>query len=90
MFEKSLNEMTATVTVEDRESLLADQHGVTIEAGSLTLTWSQAKTLALKLDKAIAGGITYKTMENRLRALRNSLVWAFGPEAEEDIKNENA
>jgi len=77
-FEKSIT----IVHIDDRESRLAGQCGVNIASGSFPLTWPQARDLVLALDHGLTGGIIYKKNENRLRALRNSLLWAFGPEAE--------
>lgn len=81
-FEKSI----VIVHVDDRESRLAGQYGVNIASGSLLLTWPQARDLILALDCSLTGGIIYKKNENRLRALRNSLLWAFGPEAESEYR----
>ena len=82
MFEQSPDEMRATVHVDERESILADQHGVRISAGSVALTFREACSLARKLDDRLAGWKGYKRQEKQLRALRNSIVWAFGPDAE--------
>ena len=82
MFEQTLNDMTAAVHVHERQARLADEHGVRVQPGTVRLTFAQASELVLALDRRIAGGFTYKHIENRMRALRNSLLWAFGPEGE--------
>lgn len=82
MFEQTLSEMTATVHIDEREACLADEHGVKVQSGSVGLTFAKASELVLALDRRIAGGFTYKSIEKRMRALRNSLLWAFGPEGE--------
>ena len=82
MFEQTLNDMTATVHVDEREARLADEHGVKVHSGTVRLTFAQASELVLALDRRIAGGFTYTRIEKRMRALRNSLLWAFGPEGE--------
>ena len=87
MFEQRIEDATATVHVDERESRLADEHGVKVPAGTLRLTFSQASELSLALDRSLAAGrFCYAHLEKRLRGLRNSIVWAFGPEAEEAMR----
>jgi hypothetical protein len=85
MFEQPcLRDRRTTVWVDDRESRLADINGVTIPSGMVPITFDQVVTLVGQLDHRIDGGLTYRRDEKRLRALRNTLLWAFGPEGEEE------
>ena len=82
MSEQEVIEMSATVFVEERESRLADEYGTNVGSGWRCYNFEKAAKLVLALDRIIAGGVTFKRVENRLKALRNSLLWAFGPEGE--------
>ena len=75
----------ATIYIDPCDSELADQYGVSIAPGWQRITYTQAVSAVHALNAAIASGCPYKWTENRLRALRNSLSWAFGPEFEEVI-----
>lgn len=90
MFEQNWKELELLIFIDERDSRLADCHGVFIKAGTQKMTWPEAVTRVMALDRAIAGGITYKRDENRLRSLRNQLLSAFGPDAEKTIEAHKA
>lgn len=80
MFEQDLNNMFADVWFDDRDRAIADQEGIAIlQSGCNTLHSNDALVLIAKYDKALRGN-HYAAKRNRLRAQRNSLATAFGPE----------
>lgn len=81
MFEQTPEQMIATVYVEGRDSKLADQYGVVLPAGANRLSFAAAVALVRQLDRALAG-VVYVRNQKRVRALRNQIVFAFGPDME--------
>lgn len=80
MFEQEFENMFADVWFDERDRAYADEEGIgSFEAGFNTLHSLDAIIAIRKYDRALRGG-HYKTKKNRLRAQRNSLVNAFGPE----------
>lgn len=85
MFEQTLEQMTAFITVETDlfESITASNVGgdpEIIKQGSAQYSFSSAKLAVEHLDRILR--ICPKYLQKRIRAQRMSFVFAFGPEME--------
>lgn len=80
MLEQEFENMFADVWFDERDRAYAAEEGIGFfEAGTNTLHSLDAIIAIRKYDRALRDD-HYKTKKNRLRAQRNSLVNAFGPE----------
>ena len=80
MFEQDFNNMFADIWFDDRDRAIADMEGIgKFSEGSNTFHSLDALIVIRKYDKALNGKHHYAKL-NRLRAQRNSIVTAFGPE----------
>lgn len=80
MFEQEFDQMFADVWFDERDRAYASEEGVgDFEAGDNTLHSIDALVVIHKYDCALRGQ-HYATKRNRLRAQRNAIVTAFGPE----------
>ena len=83
MFDISLNQMKASVWVDEREVSVAFQHAaLDLTQGFNVVMWADAEQIARKIDRALISGVPYKTNIRRLKVLRDSFIMAFGPEGE--------
>lgn len=79
MFEQTLEEMTASVWLDQREAAMLDQLGVAkLAAGFHTLTYPEAVELVEKMQRLSSG--VRKHLQPRYRACMGSVCNAFGPE----------
>lgn len=88
MFEQTFEEMTAVVTIESGiyQTLTASNVGVNtalISEGGASYSSEHALRVIRALDKALLSCPKY--LIKRIRAQRNSFVFAFGPDMEERI-----
>ena len=85
MFDQEFESMFADVWFDERDRAYADEEGIGFfDAGVNTLHSLDAIIAVRKYDRALRGD-HYATKRNRLRAQRNSLVTAFGPEMAERV-----
>lgn len=85
MFEQSLEEMTAVVTVESGIfSILTGSNvglgSCGIKEGSNKYSAAEALSIIKKIDSLLPSAPKYA--QKRIRATRNSFVFAFGPDME--------
>ena len=81
MFERTFEEMTASVFVEAGAASMAFQYGAAeVLPGSNNISSAEAVTLVRKLDRLQLS--VPKRLTKRWRALRNQFAFAFGPEFE--------
>lgn len=81
MFERTFEEMTASVFVEAGAAGMAFQYGAAeVLPGSNNISSAEAVTLVRKLDRLQLS--VPKRLTKRWRALRNQFAFAFGPEFE--------
>ena len=79
MFERELEEMTATVFFEHKDVAILDQFGVSkFQYGSRTMDYTEASALVEKMKHLMVG--IPKRLLPRYRACMNSIRFAFGPE----------
>jgi len=84
MFERTFEEMSARVFVEEGAAEIAARYGMgEISPGDNEVSSTEALALARKFDQLQAG--VPKRLQKRWRALRNQFVFAFGPELEERL-----
>lgn len=84
MFERTLEEMTAAVFVENGAAAMAFQYGIAdIHPGFNQLTSADATVLILKFDRLQVN--VPKRLLKRWLALRNQLIYAFGPDMENHL-----
>lgn len=80
MFEQEFDNMFADVWFDDRDRAHADEEGIGyFTAGTNTLHSMDAVIIIRKYDRALRG-THYASKRNRMRAQRNAMVTAFGPE----------
>ena len=80
MFEQEFDNMFADVWFDDRDRAHADEEGIGVfSTGVNTLHAIDALVIIRKYDNALRAN-HYASKRNRMRAQRNSLVTAFGPE----------
>lgn len=80
MFEQEFDNMFADVWFDDRDCGHASEEGIgDFEPGTNTLHSIDAVIVVRKYDHALRG-THYAGKRNRMRAQRNALVTAFGPE----------
>lgn len=85
MFEQEFDNMFADVWFDDRDRALASQEGIgEFDTGANTLHSLDAVIVVRKYDRALRGD-HYAAKRGRLRAQRNSVVTAFGPEMAERV-----
>ena len=79
MFEQTLEDMTATIFIEDREARILDAAGVaTFNKGSLRLNYQEAADLVERMKRLQSGVPKHEV--KRYTACLNSIKNAFGPE----------
>ena len=84
MFEKSFEEMKASVFVESKDAGMAFQYGIaTITTGFNEISSLEAIELVRKFDRLQVN--VPKRSQKKWRALRMSFALAFGPEMLERI-----
>ncbi len=85
MFEQDFDNMFADVWFDERDCAYAYEEGIgEFDAGANTMHSNDAVIAVRKYDRALRG-THYAGKRNRLRAQRNSLVTAFGPEMVERV-----
>lgn len=85
MFEQEFENMCANIWFDDRDRAHASEEGVgDFQAGYNTMHTNDALVAVRKYDRALRGE-HYATKRNRLRAQRNAIVTAFGPEMAERV-----
>lgn len=85
MFEQEFENMFADVWFDDRDRAYASEEGVgDFQSGANTMHTNDALIAVRKYDHALRGK-HYATKRNRLRAQRNAIVTAFGPEMAERV-----
>jgi hypothetical protein len=85
MFEQEFENMFADVWFDERDRAYASEEGIgNFEAGVNTFHSLDAVVAIRKYDRSLRSK-HYAAKKNRLRAQRNSLVSAFGPEMAERV-----
>ena len=80
MFEQEFDNMFADVWFDERDRAYASEEGIgDFNAGPNTFHSLDAVVAIRKYDRSLLSR-HYATKKNRLRAQRNSIVSAFGPE----------
>ena len=80
MFEQEFDNMFADVWFDERDRAYASEEGIgDFNAGANTFHSLDAVIAIRKYDRSLLSR-HYATKKNRLRAQRNSIVSAFGPE----------
>lgn len=83
MFERDdVTAYTARVWLDQREAALLDQHGAQkfqLHAGNNEITWEKGIEICQWMQQ-YTDQITYKSGQNRWRAILGGIANAFGPE----------
>jgi hypothetical protein len=78
MFEQTLEEMTATVYIDDKGAEACAHNGVALTRGPLFLTYTDAAALVAQMQALFLSVPKYQRA--RFRATMHSIYNAFGPE----------
>jgi len=85
MFEQVLEKMTAGFYFCDRDRTLADQSGIQLPENGVRISSKEALELAYEIDRLLPS-VMYKRKQKQLIAVRNRVLFGFGPDLEQVYK----
>lgn len=78
MFEQMLEEMVATVVVDDKAAEACSQNGIPLSPGPRRMTYAEAVTFVHRMERLFLSVPRYQ--QQRFHAMANQIRNAFGPE----------